>query len=164
MRYPRRIKSLRHDSLKSLTDQFKISPERVVRHIFQIYPQLVLHDHIDIIPFRSIDLLQQFILIAVADRCQVCYAGTDIEHMHLFGAIGTLLFIIGFCAAGWIGIDKLICLSQGIRARLVTDNPYFYISLVCMILGTQLFLAGFVAELVSRSATDRNVYLIEKEI
>ena len=84
--------------------------------------------------------------------------------MHLFGAIGTLLFIIGFCAAGWIGIDKLICLSQGIRARLVTDNPYFYISLVCMILGTQLFLAGFVAELVSRSATDRNVYLIEKEI
>ena len=84
--------------------------------------------------------------------------------MHLVGAIGTLLFIIGFCAAGWIGIDKLICLSQGIRARLVTDNPYFYISLVCMILGTQLFLAGFVAELVSRSATDRNVYLIEKEI
>ena len=49
-------------------------------------------------------------------------------------------------------------------ARLVTDNPNFYISLACMILGTQLFLAGFVAELVSRSATDRNVYLIEKEI
>ncbi len=84
--------------------------------------------------------------------------------MHLFGAIGTLLFIIGFCAAGWIGIDKLICLSRGIPARLVTSNPYFYISLVSMILGTQLFLAGFVAELVSRSATDRNVYLIEKEI
>ncbi len=84
--------------------------------------------------------------------------------MHLFGAIGTLLFVIGFCAAGWIGIDKLICLSKGIPARLVTDNPYFFISLVSMILGTQLFLAGFVAELVSRSATDRNVYLIEKEI
>ena len=84
--------------------------------------------------------------------------------MHLFGALGTLLFIIGFCAAGWIGIDKLICLSRGIGARLVTDNPYFYIALVCMIMGTQLFLTGFVAELVSRSATDRNVYLIEKEI
>lgn len=84
--------------------------------------------------------------------------------MHLFGALGTLLFILGFFAAAWIGIDKLICLSQGIPAALVTNNPYFYIALVCMLLGTQLFLAGFVAELVSRSATDRNVYLIEKEI
>lgn len=84
--------------------------------------------------------------------------------MHLFGALGTLLFILGFFAAAWIGVDKLICLSQGIPARLVADNPYFYIALSCMLLGTQLFLAGFVAELVSRSATDRNVYLIEKEI
>lgn len=84
--------------------------------------------------------------------------------MHLFGAIGTLLFIIGFCAAAWIGIEKLYCITHGIRAQLIADNPYFYISLVCMILGTQLFLTGFVAELVSRSATDRNVYLIEKEI
>ena len=84
--------------------------------------------------------------------------------MHLFGALGTLLFIIGFCSALWIGVDKLICLSEGIPAQLITDNPYFYIALVAMILGTQLFLAGFVAELVSRSATDRNVYLIEKEL
>ncbi len=84
--------------------------------------------------------------------------------MHLFGALGTLLFVIGFFAAAWIGIDKLICLGNNIPARLVTSNPYFYISLVCMILGTQLFLAGFVAELVSRTATDRNIYLIEKEI
>ena len=84
--------------------------------------------------------------------------------MHLFGAIGTLLFIVGFFSAAWIGIDKLICLSQGIQARLVTDNPYFYISLVCMLLGTQLFLAGFVAELISRSSSERNVYLIEKEL
>lgn len=84
--------------------------------------------------------------------------------MHLFGALGTLLFVLGFFAAAWIGIDKLICLSHGIPARLVTDNPYFYLSLVCMILGTQLFLAGFIAELVSRTSTDRNVYLIEKEI
>lgn len=84
--------------------------------------------------------------------------------MHLFGALGSLLFFIGFCAAAWIGIDKLICISNGIPARLVTSNPYFYISLVAMILGTQLFLAGFIAELVSRSATDRNVYQIETEI
>lgn len=84
--------------------------------------------------------------------------------MHLFGAIGTLLFVIGFCAAGWIGIEKLYCIAHGIRAQLVTANPYFYISLVCMLLGTQLFLAGFIAELISRSATERNVYLIEKEI
>lgn len=84
--------------------------------------------------------------------------------MHLFGALGTLLFVIGFCAAGLIGIDKLICLSRAIPARLVTANPYFYISLVCMLLGTQLFLTGFIAELVSRSATDRNVYLVEKEL
>lgn len=84
--------------------------------------------------------------------------------MHFFGALGTLLFVLGFCSAAWLGIDKLICLSQGIKARLVTDSPYFYISLVCMLLGTQLFLTGFIAELVSRSATDRNVYQIEKEI
>ena len=83
--------------------------------------------------------------------------------MHLFGALGTLLFVIGFCAAAWIGIDKLICLSNGIPARLVTNNPYFYISLVAMILGTQLVLAGFVAEVVSRSATGRSVYLRERE-
>lgn len=84
--------------------------------------------------------------------------------MHLFGALGTLLFLIGFGAAAWIGIDKLLCLSHGISAPLITSNPYFYIALAAMILGTQLFLAGFVAELVARSASDRNVYLIEKEI
>lgn len=84
--------------------------------------------------------------------------------MHLFGTIGTVLFIIGFGAAAWIGIEKLIALSRGIRASLVTDNPYFYIALTCMILGTQLFLAGFVADLVSRTASDRNVYRIEKKI
>lgn len=84
--------------------------------------------------------------------------------MHLFGTLGTLLFILGFCSAAWLGIDKLLCLSEGIKARLVTDSPYFYLSLVCMLLGTQLFLTGFVAELVSRSATDRNAYQVEKEI
>lgn len=84
--------------------------------------------------------------------------------MHLFGTIGTVLFILGFFAAAWIGIEKLMALSHGVRAPLISDNPYFYIALTCMILGTQLFLAGFVADLVSRSASDRNVYRIEKKI
>lgn len=84
--------------------------------------------------------------------------------MHLFGALGTLLFILGFFATGWLGIDKLIHLRTGIPAPLITDSPYFYIALTCMMLGTQLFLAGFIAELVSRSATDRNVYQIEKKL
>ena len=84
--------------------------------------------------------------------------------MHLFGALGTLLFIIGFISAGWLGIDKLIAMSNNIKAPLVTSSPYFYIALTCMVIGSQLFLAGFIAELVSRSATDRNVYLIEKTI
>lgn len=84
--------------------------------------------------------------------------------MHLFGALGTLLFIIGFFSAGWLGIEKLIAMSNNIRLPLVTNSPYFYIALTCMVIGSQLFLAGFVAELVSRSATDRNVYLIEKTI
>lgn len=84
--------------------------------------------------------------------------------MHLFGALGTLLFFIGFIAAGWLGIDKLIAVSNNIRVPLVTSSPYFYIALTCMMIGTQLFLAGFIAELVSRSASDRNVYQIEKTI
>lgn len=84
--------------------------------------------------------------------------------MHLFGAIGTLLFIIGFLAAAWIGIGKLIALHQGVPAPLVANNPYFYIALTSMILGTQLFLAGFLAELVSRNASDRNSYRIEKKL
>lgn len=84
--------------------------------------------------------------------------------MHLFGALGTLLFIIGFCSLGWLGVDKFICLYSGIKASLITESPYFYIALTSMMLGTQLFLAGFIAELVSRSATDRNVYQIEENM
>jgi len=81
--------------------------------------------------------------------------------MHLFGVLGTLMFIVGFGAAVWLGAQKLYFLQQGISARLVTDNPIFFIGLACMILGTQLFLAGFLGELVSRNAADRDNYLIE---
>ncbi len=84
--------------------------------------------------------------------------------MHLFGTIGTVLFLLGFIAAAWLGADKLICVAKGLRQPLVTDSPYFYIALTCMLLGTQLFLAGFVADLVSRTSTDRNVYQIEKNL
>lgn len=72
--------------------------------------------------------------------------------MHLFGAVGTLMFIIGFLAALYLGIDKLYkvyIVEQ--KARLITDNPYFYIALTAMILGTQLFLAGFLGEILVRS-------------
>ena len=80
--------------------------------------------------------------------------------MHVFGFLGSLMFFIGFIAACAIGIDKLWALSHGIPHALVTDSPYFYISLTMMIIGTQLFLAGFVADLVSRSSQDRNKYQI----
>ncbi len=84
--------------------------------------------------------------------------------MHVFGLLGTLMFIIGFISAAVLGIDKLIALAEGVPQRLVTDSPYFYISLTMMIIGTQLFLAGFVADLISRSATTRNDYQIEETI
>ena len=84
--------------------------------------------------------------------------------MHFFGLLGTLMFLVGFFSSAWIGAQKLYSLSLGIKAPLVTDSPYFYIALATMIIGTQLFLTGFVAELVSRSSTERNKYQIEKEI
>ena len=84
--------------------------------------------------------------------------------MHVFGFLGSIFFIIGFFAAAIIGADKLWALSQGIPQRLVTDSPYFYISLTMMILGTQLFMAGFIGDMVSRSSSTRNDYQIEKTI
>lgn len=84
--------------------------------------------------------------------------------MHFFGLYGTLMFIIGFLAAIYLGAYKLYCVYNHISAARVTDNPFFYISLVTMVIGTQLFLAGFLGELISRSSTDRNNYLIDKQI
>lgn len=84
--------------------------------------------------------------------------------MHLFGTIGTILFLLGFIAAAWVGADKLIAIFNEQPHPLVTDSPYFYLALTCMLLGTQLFLAGFVADLVSRTSSDRNVYQIEKNL
>ena len=84
--------------------------------------------------------------------------------MHFFGAIGTLLFFIGTVAIVWILGGKLYHLLCDLPARLVTEQPAFYIALTCMILGTQLFLAGFLAELISRNNPNRNNYQIEKEV
>ena len=84
--------------------------------------------------------------------------------MHVFGFLGSLMFMIGFIAAFVIGADKLWCLAHGIPQRLVTDSPYFFISLTMMMIGTQLFLAGFLGDLISRSSSNRNDYQIEEEL
>lgn len=84
--------------------------------------------------------------------------------MHIFGLWGTIMFIIGFLAASVLGINKLYHLACDMPARLVSDSPYFYIALTMMIIGTQLFLTGFIAELVSRTSQERNKYNIAKEI
>ena len=82
--------------------------------------------------------------------------------MHIFGFLGTLVFMLGFFSAFAIGADKLWALYHGIPQRLVTESPWFYISLTMMMLGTQLFLAGFIGDLVSRSSQSRNDYQIEE--
>lgn len=84
--------------------------------------------------------------------------------MHVFGFLGSLMFFIGFIAVLVVGGHKLLAIWEGVRAPLVTSSPYFYIALTMMILGTQLFLAGFLGELISRNAPERNTYQIEKEI
>jgi glycosyltransferase involved in cell wall biosynthesis len=84
--------------------------------------------------------------------------------MHFFGTMGTIIFILGLLAAVWMGAQKLYYVHHGIKAILVTESPYFYISLVAMIIGTQLFLAGFLAEMISRNNPHRNHYLIERKI
>ncbi len=84
--------------------------------------------------------------------------------MHFFGLYGTLMFLVGFLAALYIGIEKLIALNSGHHARLVTDNPFFYIALITMVLGTQLFLAGFLAELISRNSSRKANYTIDQKL
>jgi hypothetical protein len=84
--------------------------------------------------------------------------------MHLFGTLGTIMFIIGFLAALWLGIQKLYYLQHHIDARLVTESPYFYLALSVMIIGTQLFLAGFLGELIHINSTERNNYQIEDKV
>ncbi len=84
--------------------------------------------------------------------------------MHLFGALGTLMFMVGFFSALWLGLRKLYFVKIGIVAPLVVNSPYFHISLASMVIGTQLFMTGFIAELISRTKSDRNKYQIKEEI
>ena len=81
--------------------------------------------------------------------------------MHFFGALGALMFFIGFSLFVYLAFDKLLIDHQ---AKLLAQRTEFFIALVCMILGVQFFLAGFIAELIGRNSSTRNVYLIEKEI
>jgi glycosyltransferase involved in cell wall biosynthesis len=87
-----------------------------------------------------------------------------LKPMHVFGFIGTLMFFFGFLACIIVGGSKIIALCNNTPAPLVTDSPYFYIALTMMILGTQLFRAGFLGELISRNAMSRNNYQIEKTL
>ncbi|MCD6544572.1 MAG: glycosyltransferase family 2 protein, partial [Flavobacteriaceae bacterium] len=84
--------------------------------------------------------------------------------MHLFGLLGTLMFVLGFFASLFIGISKLIKLYNHQPSILVTDNPWFYIALIAMVLGSQLFLAGFIGELILRTKHDKGRYTISKKI
>lgn len=87
-----------------------------------------------------------------------------LKPMHVFGFIGSLMFLLGFLAAGVVGLTKLYYLAHEIPHPLVTNSPYFYLSLTMMILGTQLFVAGFLGELISRNSHLRNNYHIEKAL
>ncbi|RYU92522.1 glycosyltransferase [Mucilaginibacter terrigena] len=84
--------------------------------------------------------------------------------MHFFGAMGTLSFFAGIVITIWMLSEKLYLIAHKLPYRDVTDNPLFYIALVAILLGSQLFLTGFVAELVARSAPERNRYQIEENI
>ena len=84
--------------------------------------------------------------------------------MHFFGAVGTLMFIIGFLSALWLGISKLIDVSRGIYGHLLTNNAWFFIALTMMLMGTLLFIAGFLGEMIIRSNREHKNYNIDEVI
>jgi glycosyltransferase involved in cell wall biosynthesis len=84
--------------------------------------------------------------------------------MHLFGAMGSFMFIVGFLLAGYIGISKLYHMYMGMHYNLVTSNPWFYIALTTMVLGTQLFLAGFLGEIILRTKNNEERYKVSTEV
>ena len=87
-----------------------------------------------------------------------------VKPMHIFGFLGSLMFMLGLIAAAAVGGMKLYDMYTGQAYRLVTDNPYFFLALTTMIIGTQLFLTGFLGELIARNSQERNKYQIEKEL
>ena len=84
--------------------------------------------------------------------------------MYLFGSLGTLMFLFGGITTVWIIVKKVVAQSNGLVWRGVTEQPLFYLALLAIILGVQLFLAGFIAELINRRSSDRNSYLIDKKL
>ncbi len=86
------------------------------------------------------------------------------QPMHFFGLVGSVMFILGFIAIIVVGAMKLCALAHGVSAMLVGDNPYFHLSILMMILGCMLFLAGFLGELIIRNSSERNNYLIREEV
>ncbi len=84
--------------------------------------------------------------------------------MHFFGLMGSITFFIGFIITLWLITEKVVAQSQGLKYRAVTDQPLFYLALVALLIGTQLFLTGFIAELISRNSSERNKYHINKRI
>lgn len=87
-----------------------------------------------------------------------------VKPMHIFGFLGSIMFFLGFIAVIAVGVMKIYNMHAGNPYSLVTDNPYFFLALTTMILGTQLFIAGFLGELVARNSQERNKYQIEKEL
>lgn len=84
--------------------------------------------------------------------------------MHFFGAVGTLMFIVGFLSALWLGVSKLIDVARGMYGHLITDNPWFFIALTMMIMGTLLFIAGFLGEMIIRTNREHKNYNIDEVI
>ncbi|MDP9959826.1 glycosyltransferase family 2 protein [Chryseobacterium lathyri] len=84
--------------------------------------------------------------------------------MHFFGAVGTVMFIVGFLSALWLGISKLIDVARGIYGHLITNNPWFFIALTMMIMGTLLFIAGFLGEMIIRTNREHKNYNIDDVI
>ena len=84
--------------------------------------------------------------------------------MYFFGGLGTLMFLLGGCSTIWIIAAKLYKQAHGLPLRAVTEQPLFYLAILAVILGVQLFLAGFLGELINRGSSDRNKYLIDKTL
>jgi glycosyltransferase involved in cell wall biosynthesis len=84
--------------------------------------------------------------------------------MHFFGVYGTLMFLLGGAVSSWLILEKVIAIANQTKIREVTDQPLFYLAILAMIIGTQLFMAGFLAEMIARSSSDRNNYQIAETI
>ncbi|MEE3465292.1 MAG: glycosyltransferase family 2 protein [Candidatus Cryptobacteroides sp.] len=84
--------------------------------------------------------------------------------MHFFGTSGILMFLVGFVMTVWIIVAKLVHQAQGLKFRAVTDQPLFYLALLAVVLGVMLFLAGFLGEMIARSAPERNRYQVKERL